>query len=129
MKCQLIQYNTVQNRKDLGLFFFKWILANSIFPSTLLLFSQKHYLCRENENHLPSMDIWQWVNSSSNETRSSNSISKRTAMKQLLKSICTYQRSPMTTNSNGTGAQNALTVTSQMTFHMQMGGGIYKEGI
>ena len=43
-------------------------------------------------------------------------------MKQLLKSICTYQRSPMTTNSNGTGAQNALTVTSQMTFHMQMGG-------
>lgn len=43
-------------------------------------------------------------------------------MKQMLKSIYTYQRSPMTTNDNGTGAQNALTVTSQMTFHMQMGG-------
>ncbi len=50
-------------------------------------------------------------------------------MEQMLNSIGTCKRLPLTTNCNGTGAQNALTETSQGSSQTQLGGGFCKEEI
>ena len=50
-------------------------------------------------------------------------------MEQMLNSIGTCQRLPLTTNCNGTGAQNALTVAPRGNSQTQLGGGICKEEI
>lgn len=48
-------------------------------------------------------------------------------MEQMLNSIGTCKRLPLTTNCNGTGAQNALTETSQGSSQTQLGGAFVRK--